>query len=177
MRNMILFGKDKGMDERMALPQVPDDWVDPEPKTDQGEPIFKDVDNPGKRSSFGYRPVFGKDKQYKYHALPTSCILVKENGDGKRMTEVWGLFYNGWTPGTSEDIPVGNCRSGATDNNIFPEERKGCLDGTILKSLGMKKKVMDDKDFLFFYQLIFPLCNTSRSGVMNDPRMSYYSRV
>ena len=61
MRNMILFGSDKGMDERMALSQVPDDWVDPEPKTDQEEPIFKDVDNPGKWSSFSYRPVFGKE--------------------------------------------------------------------------------------------------------------------
>ena len=86
MRNMILFGSDKGMDERMALPQVPDDWVDPEPKTDQGEPIFKDVDNPGKWSSFNYRPIFDKDKQYNYHALSTGCIRVKENCDRKRMT-------------------------------------------------------------------------------------------
>ena len=36
---------------------------------------------------------------------------------------------------------------------------------------------MDDKDFLFFYQLLFPMCDVGKSGIVDDPRMSYYSEV
>ena len=41
----------------------------------------------------------------------------------------------------------------------------------------MKKKVMDEKDCLFFYQLILPICDPSLSGVADDPRKSFYTEV
>ena len=47
----------------------------------------------------------------------------------------------------------------------------------LLKKLGLKKKTIDENDCLFFYQLLFPFCDTRRSGIENDPRMSYYSEV
>ena len=41
----------------------------------------------------------------------------------------------------------------------------------------MSKTCMDPKDFLFFYQLILPICAISKAGIANDPRLSYYSSV
>ena len=55
--------------------------------------------------------------------------------------------------------------------------RKGSLDIDLLKKMGLKKKVMERKDCLFFYQLILPMCNVSKSGIEDDPRQSYYSMV
>ena len=40
-----------------------------------------------------------------------------------------------------------------------------------------QKKMIKEKDCLFFYQLLFPFCDTHKSGIENDPRMSYYSKV
>ena len=37
--------------------------------------------------------------------------------------------------------------------------------------------MIKEKDCLFFYQLLLPFCDTRKSGVDNDPRMSYYSEV
>ena len=36
---------------------------------------------------------------------------------------------------------------------------------------------MKTNDFLFFYQLILPICDTEKSGVKKDGRLSYYSKV
>ena len=60
---------------------------------------------------------------------------------------------------------------------MFPKNQKGTLDVDVLKSLGLKKKTIEEKDCLFFYQLLLPFCDTRRSGLDNDPRMSYYSEV
>eukprot|EP00957_Ditylum_brightwellii_P135435 10326415-Ditylum_brightwellii.AAC.1 len=32
-------------------------------------------------------------------------------------------------------------------------------------------------DPLFFFQLLLPLCDTPKSGIRNDPRMSYYTEL
>ena len=47
----------------------------------------------------------------------------------------------------------------------------------VLKSLGLNKKTIEEKDCLFFYQLLLPFCDTQKSGLHNDPRMSYYSEL
>ena len=41
----------------------------------------------------------------------------------------------------------------------------------------MNAKVIETENFLFFYQLILPICDTKKSGIDDDPRMSYYSAV
>ena len=37
----------QGMDEKVRIPCVPDDFVPKEPKVKKGEPPFEDIDNPG----------------------------------------------------------------------------------------------------------------------------------
>jgi len=71
----------------------------------------------------------------------------------------------------------GTFRSGARVGNLFPKERLGSLDADILKHLGMCKRVLDEKNFLFFYQLVLPICDTERSGIKDDVRLPYYSQV
>ena len=41
----------------------------------------------------------------------------------------------------------------------------------------MKRKILETNDFLFFYQLILPICNTEKSGIRGDERLSYYAKV
>ena len=41
----------------------------------------------------------------------------------------------------------------------------------------MKKKVIETNDFLFFYQLVLTFCNTEKSGMNQDKRLSYYDQV
>eukprot|EP00957_Ditylum_brightwellii_P069144 5250724-Ditylum_brightwellii.AAC.1 len=41
----------------------------------------------------------------------------------------------------------------------------------------MSSQQMKDKGALFFYQLLFPLCNTSKSNIDSDPRKSFYTDV
>ena len=69
-----------------------------------------------------------------------------------------------------------NC-NGATNNDLFPTTRLGSLDKTILKKLGIKRKILETNDFLFFYQLILPICNTEKLGFRGDEQLSYYAQV
>ena len=41
----------------------------------------------------------------------------------------------------------------------------------------MCKRVLDEKNFLFFYQLVLPICDTERSGIKDDVILPYYSQV
>ena len=50
-------------------------------------------------------------------------------------------------------------------NTLFPPSRKGCLDYKLLEKLGLTKKRIQHQDFLFFYQLLLPFCEVSKSGV------------
>ena len=54
---------------------------------------------------------------------------------------------------------------------------EGHLDVDILKKLGCDKERVKKADALFFFQLLLPLCDTSKSGVQDDPRMNYYTEV
>ena len=68
-------------------------------------------------------------------------------------------------------------RHGVTDDNLFLDYSRGCLDIKVLKKLGLTSQVMKTNDFLFFYQLILQTCDTEKSGVKNDGRLSYYSKL
>ena len=151
--------------------------------------------------NFLFRPVFKKEKGiyiYKHHCLPIGCIPVEKNDDGKRILDGWEFFYKGWAAGPNADTDTtiesntaddgsmdlsngdGNRilhRYGATEEEMFPEDRLGNLDARVLTALGLKSSTMKTNDFLFFYQLILPICNTQRSGIRNDGRLSYYSKV
>ena len=64
-----------------------------------------------------------------------------------------------------------------TDDSLFPENRLGCLDGTVLKRLGLTSSRMKTNDFLFFYPLVLPICNTERSGITSDSRLPFNSKL
>jgi len=68
-------------------------------------------------------------------------------------------------------------REGATSEDMFPESRKGRLDGELLERLGLTKHRMTVGDALFFHQLLLPMCDPKRSGVVGDPRKPFYSEV
>jgi len=50
--------------------------------------------------------------------------------------------------------------------NLKPVSRRGCLDVNVLKKHGLTAEHVWN-DPLFFYQMIFPFCNPSESGVEN----------
>ena len=58
----------------VKVTKSPDDWVDPAPNTSKGDPTFEKAENPGRWSSFSYRPIFesgAKILQYKSSCLPS----------------------------------------------------------------------------------------------------------
>jgi hypothetical protein len=60
---------------------------------------------------------------------------------------------------------------------MFPKEQKGCLDVEKLQAFGLTKACMKDCNALFFYQLMFPIGDSNRSGVKGDRQMPYYTEV
>ena len=264
--SMLLFTRGKRKDAivggdigGLKYFKPPNDWVDPAPKTERGEPPFSSVDNPGKWSSFNFTPKYKKQgsnptPKYIGHSLPTGIVPVPVDPQTRKRTiNGWEFFYSGWersdgridrngitltnvdsssdeeldeatVPSVDVDVaiaavaavatnvsdtlaafatnvpdtPTTNTASVATSrttnvsltntspastnhlpppDNLFPASRKGCLDKETLLKLGLTKKRMMEEDYLFFYQLLLPFCNTSRSGIRNDPRMSFYSEV
>ena len=284
-RNMFELGDfDHPKTKKIKIHYVPKDWKTPPADKAKCEPDFQDVDNPGGWSSYSYRPVFKKEKngekKYKHHCLPTGCIPVPKNKDGKRIIDGWHFFYRGWNPLTikydvggdllfnrttdvnikatnnnnqsdtttededkkmpaktqsknatinetrdnyvakkvkvaresvvdnlevpeelSKDFPkeydkyqsaskseklemkgwlkksVMKFRDNASPRNLFPPQREGFLDVEVLKKLGMNRKILDEKDFLFFYQLILPICKIEKSTIRGDGRLSYYAKL
>jgi hypothetical protein len=171
VKNLELTNLMKG-DVKIAKP--PSDWSSPIAQEARGEPKFEDVDNPGSWPQYCFRPVFNgrsNSARYKHHALPTGAIPVPKNDEGIRKINGWSFHYNGWTnSGTPH-------RHGATTADMFPESMDGCLDADVLKKLGLTKRRMQERDALFFLQLILPICNPALSGIENDPRISYYHDV
>ncbi|CAJ1945516.1 unnamed protein product [Cylindrotheca closterium] len=131
-----------------------------------------EVDNPGNWNEYIY-----KSRQYKGHSLPSGAQPVPVLEGGKRTINGWEFHYGPWTPDDEGDDGPGSFRSGATTENMFPESRKGCLSVATLKLLGLTKSRMDGDDALFFYQLLYPICDPKRSGVAKDPREAYYFDV
>ena len=75
----------------IKIPGAPDDWSHPAAKTEQGEPSFEHVDNPGGCSSFTFRAEYEKGQgtgDYKLHSLPTVALPVPLV-DGERKVVDW----------------------------------------------------------------------------------------
>ena len=93
--NMVEFKKsfNKNVNpESLQIHCVPDDWEDPPPAVEKDEPPFESIDNPGEWSSFSFRPVFKKSAgrsaaKYQYHCLPTGCVPVEKDQNGKRTID------------------------------------------------------------------------------------------
>ena len=180
----VITEDDSNVDLLAKVSGTPEEWEVPQKKDSNGnEPDFDKLDNPGKWSSFIFRPVYkkvgiGKDAKYTYlkHELPTGCTPVPLNDNGKRIYKGWEFFYNGWKSSKFE-----NMRDEATADNLFPKERASLLDREVLESLGMNSRriVNDDSlpDALFFYQLLLPMCDPAHSGIPEDPRKPYYTDV
>jgi hypothetical protein len=171
-RNAILLQKGATV-PALKLPGPPTNWLAPSRKVAKGEPLFLDVDNPGGWDEFTYRPEFSPkgEKQYVRHVLPTGASPVPEV-DGKRAVGPWEFFYGGW-----KDMGDNGFRDGASKAEPFPESRRGKLDEHLLSQLGLTTERMTSCDALFFYQLLLPMCDPTKSGITNDPRKGFYSKV
>ena len=101
-RTMVNFDKELPIDmptENIKIHCIPEDWIDSPHNVSKNEPPFASVNNPGDWSSLSFRPVFKKENGssiYKYHCLPTGCIPVEKNDDGKRIIDGWKFFYKDW---------------------------------------------------------------------------------
>ena len=62
-------------------------WEHPSPTIDKDEPLLELIDNSDRWSSFAFRPVFkksaGTTAKYQHYCLPTGCIPVEKNADGR----------------------------------------------------------------------------------------------
>ena len=58
-------------------------------------------------------------------------------------------------------------------DNMFPDDRKGRLNPDLLEMMGLTSERMQECDALFFYQLLLPICDPSKSGVAGDPRRPF----
>ena len=70
------------------------------------------------------------------------------------------------------EVEGGDHRSGATSDNIFPCDRKGCLDDIIFYNTGMTRARRQTRYYLFFHLILFYVCGVGRSGIRSDPRNS-----
>jgi hypothetical protein len=167
----------KGIGE-LSIPKPPDDWnpVDADVKAQaRGAPSWKSMDNPGEWPEFTYRAKFkkGKNAGYTHHCIPTGARPLPANSEGKRTVQDWELHYKGWSP----DLADRTNRSGASSTNLFPASRKGMLDYSLLKKMGLTKNRIINCDAQFFKQLLLPMCDPEKSGIEDDPRMPYYSKL
>jgi hypothetical protein len=171
-RNAILLQKGATGPE-LKLPGPPTNWLAPTRKVASGEPLFIDVDNPGGWDEYTYRPEFSTkgEKKYVKHVLPTGATPVAEV-DGKRSVGAWEFFYGGW-----KDLGNNNFRDGASKAQPFPDSRRGKLDSNLLLRMGLTAQRMINYDALFFYQLLLPICDPTKSGIDDDPRKAFYSKV
>jgi hypothetical protein len=90
----------------------------------------------------------------------------------------WEFHYEKW-----ESDPASNTsnfkkyRSGATLMNPFPDSQKGHLDYDLLKEMKLRKKQIVEGEALFFLQLLLPMGDPKKSGIIDEPRLPYYSEV
>ena len=103
-------------------------------------------------------------------------LVPKKNGkEHEALGGHFEFFYQGWKNDGEQ------YRHGATRENLFPEERKGKLCCSTLIRLGLTTNRMKEEDgapdALFFYQLLLPIVNPTRSGIEHDPRMGFYHKA
>ncbi len=163
----------------VSLPGAPPGWIPPQPPEDHvyapkhdAPAEFCNVDNPGDYDSFSFQAKY-KDQKYIGHFTPAGAKIAPRGLDGKRFAGGYEFFYKGWT--ADQFAKNTYVRGDAKYGNLKPDSRKGCLDVVVLKLLGMNKDRLDDP--LFFYQLLFPLCEPSKSGIAGDKRMPYHTQT
>eukprot|EP00957_Ditylum_brightwellii_P122805 9364896-Ditylum_brightwellii.AAC.1 len=161
---------EKSGDTSITCFQIPKDWRPSKKKA--SEPDFKHVHNPGAWPEFCYKPSFNPKGKCLCYKIPMCATPVPLNADGCYIVNVWEFHYQGWKDPSEEKD-----RCGATHRDLFPDSRKGNLYYNTLSWFGMGPERMKQKDALCFYQLLLPMCDTSKSGIMNDPCKSYYSKV
>ena len=67
-------------------------------------------------------------------------------------------------------------RKYASRKNLFPKERKGCLDVNKLKRHGVTRERLRNKDLLLIYQFILPIHDMQDTKITNDGRIPFYSK-
>jgi len=86
----------------------------------------------------------------------------------------WKFYYDGWEADVfSQGTYV---RGAACNDDIRPKERKGSLDAEALKRYGMTADRLRDNP-LFIWQLLYPICDPRRSGIVDDKRMPFFSAI
>ena len=60
---------------------------------------------------------------------------------------------------------------------LFHNSRLGDFDEELLRKLGLSKIRMETEDFLFFNQLLLPICDTFKSEMKNNPGLPHHSNV
>ena len=153
-------------------PGPPDGWAGYRPKHDA--PQERDVDNPGGWSNYTFQPKYNKEKEYVDHYTPSGAIVVPENDDGRREMGGYQFYYEGWSPDDFDKETF--VRDDATRKDLRPASRMGRLDIDVLKKHGLTKERLE-KDPLFFFQLLLPICNPKLSGIEGDDRIPYFTHV
>ena len=164
-----------GAPEGWIKPGPPDDWQGYSPKTyDDHEPsFFEDVDNPGCWSDYTFQAKYNNG-QYDGHFTPCGAKVVPEDDDGFRMMNDWEFHYDGWTPDEFDQATY--ARVGAKYGDIRPKSRRGNLDVRELTKQGLTATRVKD-DPLFFFQLLFPICDPTKSGIADDGRMPFFTHA
>jgi len=115
-----------------------------------------------------------KGKEYMGHFTPAGAKVVIANEFGHREVNGWKFYYNGWIP---DDF---NCktfiRGNSTREYIKSNDRKGRLDAALLKAHGLTSERMACDSFIFL-QLLLPVCDPRRSGIIDDGRMPFFCTV
>lgn len=155
-------------------PSAPITFLGYRPKSGD-PPVEEEIDNPAGWSMFTFTPSYHpKTKKYDGHTTPSGAHVVPQDELGNRKMDGWEFHYKNWKAEEFDEKTY--ARTGAKFGDLKPESRRGCLDANVLRKHGLTAERMRH-DPLFFYQLIFPFCAPSDSGVAEDHRMPFYSNV
>ena len=131
-------------------------------------------------------------QSFRRYETSSGAGVVPVNMDtGKRTCGPWEFFYNGWDlyndtfPSdikNEQSRETGKWREhftrpGTSTEDYYPDHRSSVLDCDYLQKMGLTRERMENKDTLFFKQLLTPICDPCQSGIENDPRMTYYNLV
>ena len=162
-----------GAPEGWEIPTPPPSFKGYMPKEGSGAPsTFEEVDNPAGWTDYMFQPKY-KGTVYEGHFTPCGAKVAPVGDDGKRVVNGWEFIYSGWTP-DEFDIATYS-RSPATANNLKPKERGGKLNVNRLKKYGINKDTSQSP--LHLYNLLLPIHDPSKTGIADDGRMPFYSRV
>ena len=83
--------------------------------------------------------------------MPGGAQVVPKNTAGVREVNGWTFHYEGWC----HHLDNGDIwRKNATQDNIFPPDRKSKLDVELMKKMGLTRERTVSKDALFFYPAV-----------------------